>query len=277
MAKHRIQPARNWGASATPGADGDASTAFVPSSPPHETEGALPVRLVAGRKTTVSRVMRVISSERLDLIRKAVGVAVIEDQAKLAAVVNAMDGIAEQTDKVLKASVEIGRELNAMLDELSEEEGRGALRNSVALFAGWSAGNLRKMMGAARIFDSGWVDREILPTSFTTLYELSHLDEAGMRRAVEGKLIRPTLSRNEAESIWKLVALQSDAPAGAAPGNASSRAALPREVIEIDTEVDTLRAEIRKLASRRSRLMAKAARDRRKAAAAGKGTTIREA
>ena len=277
MARHRIQPARQWGASATAEVNGGADTALVPSSPPREAEETPPVRLVVGRGAMVSRVMRVISSERLDLIRKAVGVAVIEDQAKLAAVVNAMDGIAEQTDKVLKASVEIGRELNAMLDELSAEEGRSALRHSVALFAGWSAGNLRKMMGAARIFDSGWVDREILPTSFTTLYELSHLDEAGMRRAVAGKLIRPTLSRNEAESIWKLVALQSDAPAGIAPGNPTARAALPREVIEIDAEVDALRAEIRKLASRRSRLMAKAARDRRKAATTGEGTTIREA
>lgn len=277
MARHRIQPARNWGTSAPAEANGGVSPALVLSSPPREAEGAPPVRLVAGRGATVSRVMRVISSERLDLIRKAVGVAVIEDQAKLVAVVNAMDGVAEQTDKVLKASVEIGRELNAMLDELSEGEGRAALRNSVALFAGWSAGNLRKMMGAARIFDSGWVDREILPTSFTTLYELSHLDEAGMRRAVKGKLIRPTLSRNEAESIWKLVALQSDAPAGPATGNPTSRATLPREIIEIDAEVDALRAEIRKLASRRSRLMAKAARDRRKAATAGEGVTTREA
>ncbi len=275
MPRHRVQPARNWGASAIVEANGEAGTDLV-SSPPSEAEGAPPVRLVAGRQATVSRVMRVISSERLDLIRKAVGVAVIENQAKLAAVVNAMDGIAEQTDKVLKASVEIGRELNAMLDELSEEEGRAALRNSVALFAGWSAGNLRKMMGAARIFDSGWVDREILPTSFTTLYELSHLDEVGMRRAVEGKLIRPTLSRNEAESIWKLVALQTDAPANAGLGNPTARAALPREVIEIDAEVDALRAEIKRLASRRSRLMAKAARDRRRAATTGEGTTPRE-
>lgn len=276
MARHRIQPARSWGTSAPTEANGRGGTVLVASSPPREAEGALPVGLVARHEAAVSRVMRVISSERLDLIRKAVGVAVIEDQAKLAAVVNAMEGIAEQTDKVLKSSVEIGRELNAMLDELSEEEGRAALRNSVALFAGWSAGNLRKMMGAAKIFDSGWVDREILPASFTTLYELSHLDEAGMRRAVEGKLIRPTLSRNEAESVWKLVALQSVAPAAAAQGSPTVRAALPREVIEIDAEVDALRAEIRKLASRRSRLMAKAARDRRKTATTGESTTSPE-
>ena len=65
MARHRVQPARNWGASATAEGNGGAGTALVPSSPPREAEGAPPVRLVSGRGATVSRVMRVISSERL--------------------------------------------------------------------------------------------------------------------------------------------------------------------------------------------------------------------
>jgi hypothetical protein len=203
--------------------------------------------------------MRVVSAERIEVIRKAVGISVVENQDKLAAIVDAIEGVREQTAKAFKAGVQIGRELSAMLSRLTEDEGYRALRASADLFPGWSYGNLIKMIAAARLFDSGWVDHAILPVHYSVLYELSHLDEAGIRKAAERQLITPTLTRIEADKVRRLVADQvaTDAPE-------SSVSDRPQEVTDIDAQIKELRTELRNLVAKRTRAMARFRKERRK-------------
>ena len=54
--------------------------------------------------------------------------SVLEDPAKFAAIVEAMDSIREQTGKILRSGVQIGREMIALLDRLSSDEGQRVVR-----------------------------------------------------------------------------------------------------------------------------------------------------
>lgn len=209
---------------------------------------------------TVSRaalgVSREIQQHELDLIRRTAGLSILDDPAKVTAVVEAMDAIREQTGKILRSGVQIGREMIALLERLSTEEGQKIVRAGSELFAGWTAGNLTKMIGAARLFDSGWVDKSLLPTSYTVLYQLSQIDRPLLEHAVERDLIRPGLSRTDVEELRRTITIEA-APAKTPPE-------LAPELTRIDGRIAELRRELRTLAARRHKLIAASRRPSRK-------------
>lgn len=218
-----------------------------PDGPPHGLS-VLAHTAKSGAVRAVDTVSRVIQPHELDLIRRTAGLSILDDPAKIAAVVEAMDAIREQTGKILRSGVQIGRELIALLERLSAEEGQKIVRAGSELFAGWTAGNLTKMIGAARLFDSGWVDKSLLPTSYTVLYQLSQIDRPLLEHAVERDLIRPDLSRTDVEELRRTITID------AAPARATQE--LVPELARIDGRIAELRRELRALAARRRKLMA---------------------
>ena len=250
MAKPRIKDNFDFGG------DPDGATRGLPVPPHAAKPGA--VRAVQTVSRAAAGVSREIQPHELDLIRRTAGLSILDDPAKVAAVVEAMDAIREQTGKILRSGVQIGREMIALLERLSTEEGQKVVRAGSELFAGWTAGNLTKMIGAARLFDSGWVDKSLLPTSYTVLYQLSQIDRPLLEHAVERDLIRPGLSRNDVEELRRTITIEA-APAKTAPE-------LAPELARIEGRIAELRRELRTLAARRRKLIAASRRPSQKEA-----------
>ena len=248
MAKPRIKDNFDFGG------DPDGQPRGQPV-PVHASKPAT-VRAVETVPRAAGGVSREIQPHELDLIRRTAGLSILDDPAKVAAVVEAMDAIREQTGKILRSGVQIGREMIALLERLSADEGQKIVRAGSELFAGWTAGNLTKMIGAARLFDSGWVDKSLLPTSYTVLYQLSQIDRPLLEHAVERDLIRPDLSRTDVEELRRTITIEA-APAKTAPE-------LAPELTRIDGRIAELRRELRALAARRQKLIAASRRPLRK-------------
>jgi hypothetical protein len=121
-----------------------AANASSDPSPPGSQGGqalvASPLSMVPqGAPNDVrDRPLRVVSSDRIDLIRRVVGVSAVEDQDKLLAIVDAMDAVSQQTTRVLNASVIVEREIGLALGKLSPGEGQGGqgVRGAVSRLVG---------------------------------------------------------------------------------------------------------------------------------------------
>lgn len=222
---------------------GDTGKAIVPTAEPLASQGP-------GRFRERGHIQaREAQLHEIDLIRRTAGLSVLEDPAKITAIVEAMDAIREQTGKILRSGVQIGREMIALLECLSADEGQKVVRAGSELFAGWTAGNLTKMIGAARLFDSGWIDKTLLPTSYTVLYQLSQIDRPLLEHAVERDLIHPDLSRTEVEELRRTITIVAD--------RADDINDVSPELTQIDRRLAELRKELRNLRLRRSKLMGK--------------------
>ena len=237
-----------------------ADTASFDPSPPGPQRGqalvASPLSMVTqGAPDDVrDRPLRIVSSDRVDLIRRVVGVSAVEDQNKLLAIVNAMDAVSQQTSRVLNASVIVGREIGLALGKLSQGEAGRAVRASGALFPGWSASNVVKLVAAARFFDSNVVPQSALPMTYSVLYELSRVEPDDLRVAVERNVITPTMTFRQAEAFRKLRFSGSDyTPVPEAPRP------LPPEAVRLDAEIAALKARIRSLQTQRARVIAREA------------------
>ena len=244
------------GFGAVPAAD---ASSFDPSPPGLQSDQALvasPLSMVPqeGPGDVRDRPLRVVSSERIDLIRRVVGVSAVEDQDKLLAIVDAMDAVSQQTSRVLNASVIVGREIGLALGKLSPGEAGRAVRASGALFPGWSASNVVKLVAAARFFDSNVVPQSALPVTYSVLYELSRVKPDDLRAAVERNVITPAMTFRQAEAFRKLRYSGSDYTPTPEPPRP-----LPPEAVRLDAEITALKAKVRSLQTQRARVIAREA------------------
>lgn len=245
MSRPRIKDNFDYGGSSKPGSDNSVVVIVEGSN------GRRLHELGAHRQAGPARALQ---QHEMDLIRRTAGMSVLEDPAKFTAIVEAMDAIREQTGKILRSGVQIGREMIALLDRLSNDEGQKVVRAGSELFAGWSSGNLTKMIGAARLFDSGWVDKALLPTSYTVLYQLSQLDRPLLEHAVDRDLIHPDLSRTEVEQLRRTITIVG-VPIEEAREPDGTTELFP-ELAKINSRLAELRKEARTLSSRRQKLLA---------------------
>lgn len=239
MAKPRIKDNLDFGGDL----QGSGHSFSLPGSALHPVES----RAVGHVRQISAGSVREIQPHELDLIRRTAGLSILDDPAKVAAIVEAMDAIREQTGKILRSGVQIGREMIALLERLSNDEGQKVVRAGSELFAGWTAGNLTKMIGAARLFDSGWVDKSLLPTSYTVLYQLSQIDRPLLEHAVERDLIRPDLSRTDVEELRRTITIEA--------GPVEDVRQFTPELARIDVRIAELRKELRALTARRQKLL----------------------
>ena len=196
---------------------------------------------------------RPATTQEVEIIRRLLGVSVVDEGRKLSAVVASIDTVREQTGRMVDAGVHIGRVLNDVHEVLSQEEFARFLRSGRELLSGWTSGNLSKMMGAARFVDSNKVSRDVLPQSYTVLYALSLLDDVQIQRAIERQLVRPSLTRGEVEQMRRIGYEEKATPGD--PG-------LPPEVQKLDAQIESLVRKLRAMHSKRAELMAKVAGDR---------------
>ena len=234
-------------------------SSFDPSPPGPQGGAALvasPLSMVpqGGAEIVRDRPLRIVSSDRIDLIRRVVGVSAVEDQNKLLAIVNAMDAVSQQTSRVLNASVIVGREIGLALGKLSPGEAGRAVRASGALFPGWSASNVVKLVAAAKFFDSNVVPQSALPVTYSVLYELSRVEPDDLRAAVERNVITPAMTFRQAEAFRKLRFSSSDDTFVA-----EAPRLLPAEAIRLDAEIAALKSKVRSLQTQRARVIAREA------------------
>lgn len=191
---------------------------------------------------------RPATGQEVETIRRLLGVSVVDEGRKLSAVVASIDTVREQTGRMVDAGIHIGRVLNDVHEVLSQEEFARLLRSGRELLSGWTSGNLSKMMGAARFVDSNKVSRDVLPRSYTVLYALSLLNEAQIERAIERRLVRPSLTRVEVEQIRRIGYEVKALPSGYG---------LSPEVQRLDVRIESLVRDLRAARSKRAELIAK--------------------
>jgi hypothetical protein len=233
-------------------ADDDAAETFA-SATVITPDGVIEEVAAAKRVVAFDRfspaLRREPTPEEVDRIRRFVGVAAVENEAKLSLIVSGIDAIREQTGKALSAAIQIGREMNAIIAGLDQEEGARILRSAKEIFQSWGESQMSKMMGAARFYDSGRVETRLLPLSYTVLYNLSTLPPVIIDRAVKRDLIRPTISRTEIKQLKVLVEADADAVKSSAVGGFSA------EVAALDKEIEAATYSLRALRQKRKRIL----------------------
>ena len=214
--------------------DQDGVSAMLPSQDAPPSPGNLEM---ASRPATL---------QEAETIRRLLGVSVVDDRRKLSAVVASIDSVREQTRRMVDGGVHIGRVLNDVRAVLSLEEFARLLRSGRELLSGWTSGNLSKMMGAARFVDSNRVSRDILPQSYTVLYALSLLDELQIQRAIERRIVRPSLTRSEVEQMRRT---------GRFEGGSRMASEPSPEVQKLDAKIESLLSELRAVRAKRVNLL----------------------
>lgn len=224
----------------------------LPSSPegPVIDQNGVPAMLRSvdrpSSRGSLEMASRPATLQESETISRLLGVSVVDDRRKLSAVVASIDSVREQTGRMVDGGVHIGRVLNDVRDVLSSEEFARLLRSGRELLSGWTSGNLSKMMGAARFVDSNRVSRDILPQSYTVLYALSLLDELQIQRAIERRIVRPSLTRSEVEQLRRIGALDDKTRVAPEP---------PPEVRKLDARIESLLRELRAVRAKRADLL----------------------
>lgn len=233
-----------------------AQTALVPV--PHDVDGEGAKQDVvifpsASNSRVVPGNVRQPSEAEIEMIRRMAGSSFLADPGKLAVLVSTMDSVREQSMRGVMSAIQIGRDMNHLRDSVDPREWRAAMRESKALFCGWSRGNLTKAMGAAEFMDRGWVPVEVLPASYTTLYHLGDLGKEEVNAAVGRHLISPSMRRRDAEHLRAELARSVEPERHP---QVSDQAHLPPEVLKIDKQIAAARKSIRSLQNERRKLMA---------------------
>ena len=143
-------------------------------------------------------------------VSRVFGASFVADTAKMQAVAQVAREFRRQGAKILVAAVQMGRSLGELREQIGDEDFARAVRESRVIFCGWSAGNLSKMMAVARFVDSGSFEMDRLPQNWSTVYELTTLGPEHLKRAVQGDLLRPDVTRNQVKA-FKLRLLQGPA------------------------------------------------------------------
>jgi len=220
-----------------------------PASPIVDQNGVpamLPLQDIPPPRGNLEMASRPATLLEAEMIRRLLGVSVVDDTRKLSVVVASIDSVREQTARMVDGGVHIGRVLNDVRAVLSPEEFARLLRSGRELLSGWTSGNLSKMMGAARFVDSNRVSRDTLPQSYTVLYALSLLDEAQIQRAVERRIVRPSLTRSEVEHMRRM---KVSGNGGGPPSELSP------ELRKLDAQIKSLLRELRAARAKRADLL----------------------
>lgn len=186
------------------------------------------------------------------MIQRIWGAEFLADPVKSEAVRRVYRVLSEETSRMLKSAIVIGRQLNDLRQRISSEEFERGLREGKDVFRGWSRGNISKMMSVAEFVDQRSLAIEIVPQSYTVLYEFTTLDEVAFHRAQETRIFRPDVRRSEISDFKRrVIDLEpvriEDPKAMANP-----------ELATIENRMRQLRVEMRNLRRKRASLLAEA-------------------
>lgn len=196
------------------------------------------------RRATAVAVSTETEVARPDIKALFTGTALARDEQRLADLLQARSSIREQWGKASKAFVAIGRVLLSIEQLLSHDEHR-RFREECARILPFSDSNASKFRQIARAIDARRLTEDQLPASFATAYELSTLDEVGLKLAAERQLIRPDVERTAVLAFKRDLKLGGMIVEGTveSSGESASRvsiAALRRDRDRIQREIDRI-------------------------------------
>jgi hypothetical protein len=179
------------------------------------------------RQRDIERLVTV-DSEVLDTVREVFqGTALVEDPAKVRALLQARGQVAEAWGNAKAAYLECGRALLAFDGVLDEAE-RDALRRGFGRLFPFSETVASQFRQIARAVDSGRIPLECCPGSYSTAYQLALLTPAQLDVARTRGLVRADVSRHMVLAFRREVRTNSG---------------MPRESIDLPK----LRAELRRI------------------------------
>jgi len=101
--------------------------------------------------------------------------------------------IHREWSNALEATVAVGRRLNEAKAALPHGEYEAMVESDLP----FSSATARKLRKAAELVDSGQIDLEKLPESYTTLYAIATLPDEARQQAIDQGVIRPDVTRAE--------------------------------------------------------------------------------
>jgi hypothetical protein len=186
------------------------------------------------------------------MIQRIWGAEFLADPVKSEAVRRVYRVLSEETARMLRSAIVIGRQLNDLRQRISSEEFERGLREGKDVFRGWSRGNISKMMSVAEFVDQRSLPIEIVPQSYTVLYEFTTLDAEAFHRAQEARIFRPDVRRSEVSDFKRRVIDLEPVRIEAPKANTNP------ELATIENQIRQLRVEMRSLRRRRASLLAEA-------------------
>lgn len=187
------------------------------------------------------------------IIQRIWGAGFLADPVKSEAVRRVYRVLSEETARMLKSAIVIGRQLNDLRHRISAEEFERGLREGKDVFRGWSRGNISKMMSVAEFVDQRSLAIEVVPQSYTVLYEFTTLDEEAFHHAQETRIFRPDVRRSEISDFKRRVIDLEPVKVG------DPKAKVDPELVAIENRLRQLRVEARSLRRRRANLLTEAA------------------
>ena len=163
------------------------------------------------RQKDIERLVTV-DGEVLDAVREVFrGTALIDDPAKVRALLQARGQVAEAWSNAKAAYLECGRALLAVDGVLDESE-RDALRRGFGRLFPFSETVASQFRQIARAVDTGRIPLECCPGSYSTAYQLALLTPAQLEIARTRGLLRPDVSRHMVLAFRREVRTSSGVP-----------------------------------------------------------------
>jgi hypothetical protein len=190
--------------------------------------------------------VRQLNEDQQEIVMRVWGPSVLGDPLKCSAIASTQEVLVEESVRMLRSAIVVGRSLNRLREVLSSDEFERGLRESRVAFRGWSTGNLSKLMNVARFVDDRRLVVDAVPQSYSVLYEFTTLDEKEFDRARSIGIFRPDVRRVDVQEFKKHIRL------GEMPG-ATER---PANLVRIEERIRALQTELRELRLQRTKALA---------------------
>src|SRR5947209_2536537 len=149
------------------------------------------------RQRAIQQIASIADTEAIELVHKVfLGTSLLENEAKINAVLNARRAIYEYWGRVRENFVAIGRSLLRLETQFTATEIRRLYESSDRLFP-FSASLASQFRQIARAAEGGKLPEPQLPGTYTVAYQLAILTESELALARERNLIRPNVRRSE--------------------------------------------------------------------------------
>ncbi len=164
-----------------------------------------PVAVAASLGTTqINRVndLRVVTADQAAHVATILGNDILDDQRALMAILKAQNELREDAGRLLDAAIGMGRTLNDLQREVGRARFGQICKYSSELFPGLSRGNVAKLMAVADFVDQRVIHRDLLPPTYTVVYELTTISPIDVKDAYRSGVLRPDITRRELLN-WK--------------------------------------------------------------------------
>jgi len=183
-----------------------------------------------------------------ETIRRVWGLAVLDDESKLAAIRSTRSVLREEMGRMLVSGINIGQSLNDLRDSLSKDEFDRGFRECRDAFPGWSASSLSKFMHCARFLQDRKLDPKACPQSISVLYDFTTLNELQFEKANDLGLFNRNAKRSDIQGFKRLIKEEGRG------GLVNASIVQSAEIKRLDDRIKAVLAELRELREQRARL-----------------------